>query len=213
MVGADDDRIAIQELVGPAGRLHEGTDRRVAARERLLRLLRPERVGGEVVVGQVVDEEVEAVARDEPPTDESRVRVERAGRAAEDGDRRARHVGLEEVVEEEPLRPVGRPHEPGDQRQMARPAPVAGDVDRGGREPCVLEPFVHSHGLLAEVLLVHVEDRVEDRPARAGGPDRRERRAVLDQPPLAAVVPDEMRDVVHVGVRPGGDRREADRCQ
>jgi hypothetical protein len=27
------------------------------------------------------------------------------------------------------------------------------------------------------------------------------------------VVPDEMRDVVHVGVRPGGDRREADRCQ
>ena len=37
-----------------------------------------------------------------------------------------------------------------------------------------------------------------------------ERGAVLDEPLLAAVVPDEVRDLVHVGVRAGRDRREAD---
>src|SRR5205807_272216 len=56
-------------------------------------------------------------------------------------------------------------------------------------------------------------DRVEDRAPRAGRPQRREGRPVLDDPPLAAVVPDEVRDVVDVGMRPRHDRREADRRQ
>ena len=42
---------------------------------------------------------------------------------------------------------------------------------------------------------------------------RAERRAVLDDPALVAVVPDEVRDPVHVRVRPGRDRGEADRRQ
>ena len=45
--------------------------------------------------------------------------------------------------------------------------------------------------------------------ARPGGAQRGERRAVLDDAPLAAVVPDEVRDLVHVRVRAGGERREA----
>ena len=40
-----------------------------------------------------------------------------------------------------------------------------------------------------------------------------ERRAVLDEPLLAAVVPDEMRDLVHVRMGAGRERREADRRQ
>jgi hypothetical protein len=62
-----------------------------------------------------------------------------------------------------------------------------------------------------EVLLVHVEDRVEDRAARPGGSDGRERGAVLDQALLAAVPPDEVRDLVDGGVRARRDRRETDR--
>ena len=40
---------------------------------------------------------------------------------------------------------------------------------------------------------------IEDWAEIAGGAHRAERRAVLDDPPLAAVVPDEVRDVVDVG--------------
>src|SRR5438105_3289170 len=59
VVGADDDRIALEELVRAAGGLDQRADRSVAAGERLLRTFRTERVGGEVVVRQVVEEEVE----------------------------------------------------------------------------------------------------------------------------------------------------------
>ena len=45
--------------------------------------------------------------------------------------------------------------------------------------------------------------------ARAGAAKRGERRAVLDDAPLAAVVPDEVRDLVDVGMRAGHERREA----
>ena len=79
-------------------------------------------------------------------------------------------------------------------------------------EPGVLERLVDRDGVPAEVLLVHVEDRVADRPAGAGRADRCERRAVLHDAALTAVVPDEVRDPVHVGVGAGGDRREADRA-
>ena len=70
VIRADHHRVALQELVGPARGLEERADRRVAARERLLCRLRAQRVRGEVVVGQVVDEEVEAVAGHEPAPDE-----------------------------------------------------------------------------------------------------------------------------------------------
>ena len=53
----------------------------------------------------------------------------------------------------------------------------------------------------------------QDRAPRPGGDDRAERRAVLDEPPLLPVEPDEVRDVVDVRMRAGGDRRGADRGQ
>ena len=211
VIGADHDRVALEELVRPARGLDQRADRGIAPRQRLLRLLRAERVGREVVVGQVVDEEVEAVAGDEPAPDEPGVGVDRAGRSAENRHRCAGHVGFEEVVEEEALRPVRRPDEPRDERHVRGPAAIAGDVDRGCGQARVLERLVDRDRVCAEMLLVHVVDRVEERPARAGGADGRERGAVLDQPPLAAVVPDQVRNVVHVRVRAGRDRRQADR--
>ena len=45
---------------------------------------------------------------------------------------------------------------------------------------------------------------------KPGGHDRGEGGAVLDEPPLAAVVPDEVRDLVDVRVRARRDRGEAD---
>ena len=61
------------------------------------------------------------------------------------------------------------------------------------------------------MLLVQVVDRVGERLRNAGRAHCRERRAVLDDAPLAAMPPDEMRDVMHVRARPGRDRREAHR--
>ena len=55
-----------------------------------------ERVRGVVVVGEVVDEQVEAVARDEPAADRRGVGVDRAERAVAQRDRRAGPVGLVE---------------------------------------------------------------------------------------------------------------------
>ena len=168
---------------------------------------------GEVVVGQVVEEEVEAVAGHEPAPDRGGIGVDRAGRAAEDRDRGAGHVRLEKVVEEEALRPEGRAGETREQRAMAGAPAVAGDVHGGRRQARVLERLVDRHRLRPEVLLVHVEDGVEDRAPGAGSADRGERGAVLDDTLLGAVVPDEVGDVVHVRVRAGCDRRQADRGQ
>ena len=78
VVRADDHGVALEELVRAAGRLDQRTDRRVAARERLLGGVRSKGVRREVVVRQVVEEEVEGVAGDEPAPDGSRVRVDRA---------------------------------------------------------------------------------------------------------------------------------------
>src|SRR5438094_2642625 len=69
VIGADDHRVPLEKLVRAAGRLDQRPDRRVAARERLPSGARPEHVRGEVVVGQVVEEEVEAVAGPEPAPD------------------------------------------------------------------------------------------------------------------------------------------------
>ncbi len=96
---------------------------------------------------------------------------------------------------------------------MAGAPAIARDAHGSRRQARVLERLVDRHRLRPEVLLVHVEDRVEDRAPRAGRADRGERGAVLDDALLAAVVPDEMGDVVHVRVRAGCDRRQADRSQ
>ena len=93
------------------------------------------------------------------------------------------------------------------------PAAVAGHVHGGGCQACVLERLVDRDGLGREVLFVHVEDRVQDRAARARCPDRRERGAVLDESPLGAVVPDQVRDPVNVRMGAGRDRAQADRRQ
>ena len=76
------------------------------------------RMRGVVVVGEVVDEQVEAVARDEPAADRGRVGVDRAERAVSHRHRRAGAVALVERVEEEALRPEDGGHA-GDRRQVA----------------------------------------------------------------------------------------------
>ena len=133
VVGAEDDRVAREERVGAAGGLEQRGDRGVGPAERLVRGVGAEGVRGVVVVREVVDEQVEAVARDEPAADRRRVGVDRAERAVEKGDRRAGLVGLVEAVVEEPLRPVhGR--EAGDRREVPVPAAVGRDVDRRRRQ-------------------------------------------------------------------------------
>ena len=212
VVGAEDDARSVEELVGAAGRVEERRDRRVGAAERLVRGVRPERVRGVVVVRQVVDEQVEAVARDEPAPDRRGVGVDRAERAVEPRDRRAGPVGLVDAVEEEALRPVdGR--EAGDRREVPVAAAVGRDVDRRRREARVLERLVDRLGAPQQMALVQVDDRVAHPLHEPGGAKRGERRAVLDEPLLLAVPPDEVGDPVHVGVAAGRDRGEADRRQ
>ncbi len=160
----------------------------------------PERMRGVVVVREVVDEQVEAVARDEPAADRGGVGVDRAERAVAPGDRGARSVGLVDAVEEEPLRPVdGR--EARDRGQMPVPATVGRDVDRRGRQPRPLERLEDRLGAAREMALVEVDDRVAEALDEPGRAHRGERRAVLDEALLLAVPPDEVRDPVHVGVR------------
>ena len=104
VVGAEDHVVALEELVRPAGRVEERADRAIGVAELRGRAVRPERVRGVVVVGEVEDEEVEAVAGDEPAADGGRVGVDRPRCALADGERRAGLVRLEQVVEEEALR-------------------------------------------------------------------------------------------------------------
>ena len=171
--------------------------------------VRAERVRGVVVVGEVVDEQVEAVPRHEPAPDRGGVVVDRAGGTVAPRRRGSGLVGLEQAVEEEAARPEHRPGNRRHARQVLRAAAVAGDVHRGRDEARVLGGLEDGDGVAAEMRRVHVHDRVADRLPGAGRPHRPERRAVLDQPLLAAVVPDEVRDLVHVRIRARGDRREA----
>ena len=90
---------------------------------------------------------------------------------------------------------------------------VAGDVDRGRGQTCVFERLEHGDAVGRQMLAVHVDDRVEDPPRHPGCTERRERRPVLHDPLLAAVVPDEMRDVVDVRMSAGRKRRETHRRQ
>ena len=82
-------------------------------------------------------------------------------------------------------------------------------VDEAG----VLERLVDRLDVLREMARVEIDDRVAQALRKPDGPHRPERGAVLDQPLLLAVPPDEMRDVMHIGVRAGCDRGQADRRQ
>src|SRR5207248_1331626 len=92
VIREEHDRIALEELVGPARSLEERADRRVALLEGALGRLavRAGSVRREVVRGEVIREEVEAVAGDEPPSDGGGVGVDRALTAAAHRERRAR---------------------------------------------------------------------------------------------------------------------------
>jgi hypothetical protein len=213
VIAADDEGVPLEEGVQPAGGLYQRAERGVAASQCRVRRVRPFDVGGVVVVREVEEQEVEAVARHQPAADGRRVVVDRAGGAVQPSARRPRRVGLEEVVEEELPRGSHRAAEQRHARRVRRAAPVARDVDRGGHEPRVVERLVHGHGTPAEVLGVQVHDRVADRlprPCRAHGA---ERRAVLDDAALAAVIPDEVRNLMHVRAGACGDRRQAHRRQ
>ena len=175
-----------------------------------VRGVRPGRVGGVVVVREVEEEKVEAVAVDEPAPHGGRVGVDGAGGAVPERERRAGALALEEVVEEEPLR-AEHGLEERDRRPMARPAPVGGEVDGSRAKARVGERLEEGDRAAAEMVAVHPDQRVPERASQTRRPGRAERRAVLDEPSLPAVPPDEVRDLVHVRVRPGGDRGEADR--
>ena len=212
MVGEEDHGVTIEELVRPARRVEQRADRGVNPLERdVHRSDRSVLVGCEVVVREVIDDEVEAVASHQPAADTCRVRVDGAALATTPRERRARPVRLEEVVEEEAARPVHGAPEAGDVRDMAVPAAVARDVDRAGDEARVLERLVDRRRVAREMALVHVDDRVDDRLREAGFPERRERRAVLDDPLLLPVPPRERRDVMNVGAGARRNRAEADR--
>jgi hypothetical protein len=217
VVGADDDRVALQEPVRSARRLEQARDGPVGALERRERAVRSRDVRGVVVVREVEDEEVEAVAGDEPAADGGRVVVDRALEPRADGEARPGPLRLEHVEEEEVARSVYRLVPPVPAREgrqtdrVARPAAVAGEVDRRRLESAVLQRLEDGRRALRDVLAAHREYRVANRAPRADRAHRREGGAVLHHPLLAAVVPDEVRDVVDVGERARGDGRQADR--
>ena len=210
VVGAEHDRIALDEGIRPAGDLHQRGDRVVGVRELACGAFRAERVRRVVVVREVEDEEVEAVAGDQPAADRGRVLVDRARRTAPDGERRAGHVRLEQVVEEEASRPADGAVHPGQGCAVLGSAAIAGEVDRGGDEIRVVERLEDGGRLGGEMSRAQVEDRVDEGAARSGGDDRTERRAVLDDTALVAIEPDEMRDVVDVRMGARRDRRDTD---
>ena len=193
MVGEEHDRVALEELVRSAGSIEEGADRRVGLLERLVggRAVRAGGVRGEVIAREVVGKEVEAVARDEPPPDRGCVRIDRAGAAAAYRERRSRPVRLEQAVEEEAARPVGGAAHSREGRQVAVAAAKARDVHGGCDVARILERLVDRDRVGREMARVHVEDRVEQRLREPGRAQGGERGAVLDEPALLPVPPDE----------------------
>ena len=213
VIGEEHDGVALEELIRPARRVEDRADRRVGLLERALGrfAVRAGGMRGEVVAGEVVREEVEAVARHQPAAHGRRIRVDRAGTTAANGEGRARPVRLEEPVEEEALRPVHGTLQPRQHRQIAVPAAIARDVHRAGDEPGILERLVDRGRVFREVPLVHVEDRVDQRLRESRCAQGGEGRAVLDDPALPPLPPDHRGDAVHARPGAGRDRGEADR--
>jgi hypothetical protein len=76
VIGADDDVIAVEERIQSTRSLDERRDRTVASRQRFRRTSRAERMGREVVVREVEEQEVETVTRDQPASYRCRVGVD-----------------------------------------------------------------------------------------------------------------------------------------
>ena len=77
VVRAHDHVVAVEERVRAARGVEQRADRAVGVDELLGGAVRAERVRRVVVVREVVEEEVEAVPRDEPAPDRGRVVVDR----------------------------------------------------------------------------------------------------------------------------------------
>ena len=211
VIRAENDRIALEKVVGTSGGIDQGTDGGIAAAECFDRSVGTEHMRRKVVVREVVGEEVEAVPRHEPASHRRCVTVDRSPCASEDRERCSRRIRLEQVVEEETLGAVRRDGQPRQGRKVPRAAAIAGDVDRSSGEARILERLVHRDGVDAEVEAIHVDDRVDDRARHARRTQRRERRAVFDHAIPPAVVPDEVRDPMDVRKCTGRDRGEAHR--
>ena len=205
VIGHDEHCVPLDERVQTARGPDETPDRVVAAREHRVGSVRAGGVGRIVVVREVEEQEVEAVARHEPAADGGGVGVDRPRRAVAEREWRARPLALEEVVEEEPLRPEHRPEER-DRRPVAGAPAVGGEVDGRSPDSRVCKRLEDRHRLPAEVVGVHPHERVAERPAQPGSACRAEGRAVLDESSLLAVPPHEVGDLVDVRVRPRRDR-------
>ena len=212
VIGHHDDRIAFEQAVDPTSGLGQRADGRIAALQLGESSVGAMLMRGVVVVGEIEDEKVESIPRHEPAGDRSRVGVDRACRTVAPGERCPGAIGAEEVVEEETFGPADVPEER-EGRTMERSASVRREVDRRRAKAGVREGLEHRHGPPPEVLPVHVDERVPQRPADPGGAHGAERAAVFDDPLLPTVVPDEVRDLMDVAMGAGRDRREANRSE
>ncbi len=213
VIGADDQCVAVEELVHPPGGLDQPPERCIGTLERRPRILWSREMGGVVVVGKVVEEEIEPVAGDEPAPDRIGVRIDGSCSPRAHRKRRPGDVGLVEVEEEEAPGPVDRlvppiaTRDPGEPNAVAGPRPVAREVHSRRYQPVLLEALEDRSRVRREVRLAHVDDRVPHRIAKPGRTRCGERRAVLDDPLLLAVVPDKVRDPVNVWPSACRDRR------
>ena len=217
VIRAQHDGVALEERLDAPGCRHERGDGIVRARDgrgsQGIAAPMPGRVG----LGQVEQQEVEAVARHEPASHCRGVRV--VATADAEARRSARALGREQLAEVELARPVGRVHEAGAPREarehrvlerVAHPPAPDREVDRCGDHARVLYQLEQRPQLGREMDVVEVHDRVVDRLLGALDERRLERGSVLDEPLLAAVVPLQRRDPRPVGSGAGRDRREAD---
>ena len=166
------------------------------------------RVGGEVVVGEVEEEEVECIPCYEPAPHRGGVRVDGATGPIPPRERRTGALRLEQVVEEEALR-AGDVAEERNRCAMPGATPVGREVDGAGDEAGVGQRLEQRRRPAAQMLGVHPDQRVAQRASEACGARRAKRGAVLDEPPFPAVPPDEVRDLVDVRVAARRDGGEA----
>ena len=121
---------------------------------------------GVVVIGEVEEQEVEAVAGHEPAPDRGGVRVDRPAGAIPERKRGAGSLALEQVVEEEPLGAANRAEE-GDRRPVHRPTAIGREVDGRRLEAGIGKSLEHGDRALAEVIGVHPDERVAKCPPQA----------------------------------------------
>jgi hypothetical protein len=220
VIGAQDDGVALEERLDPARGGHQGGDRVVGACHGRRTQGVTTAMSGGIRLWQVEEQEVEAVSCDEPSPYGRCVRVILAADA--EAGRRAGALGGEELAEVELARAVGGVHEARAAREACEhrvlervPHATApdGEVDRGRDHAGVLDRLEDRGQLGREVDVVEVHDGVVHRLLGALGERRLERRPVLHEALLAAVVPLQRGNARAIGAGPGRDRREAHRRQ